>query len=182
MKIFNFLALSAIALFAAVAPVQAQVSCNVELSIGAQISEVRSNGIALSDNGGVIAPGIGCDYAVQGFVIGVLTRYDFSDLASTGGMFTVASKLGYKINDQVTPYALVGISSSRFDFGLGKTKTEDAFMYGFGLQVGLFEGTALRVEYDRVDFDTKNFGSGLVSPTESIIRVGMTYDIYKGAF
>jgi outer membrane immunogenic protein len=180
MKKYLIAAAAPIALFAAAAPASAQ-GFRAEIHGGWDQVSATNN----EDNGIVYGIGLGYDIAISDkALIGLDLSADLSSLEECeAGVIkarrdlAAAVRLGYKVSDNGTLYALAGYSNARFRFDYKTaanvtTSTSgnlDGFRIGAGYQHGFGNGAYGKVEYRYSNYEAD------VSRHQVLVGVGIGF-------
>jgi outer membrane immunogenic protein len=136
---------------------------------------------------------VGYNYQFSNFVVGIEADYSLSDLRNTTAlpiaftdqanritnMGTVTGRLGYAM-DQWLIYAKGGFAWARerseiivpFVFDAEATQDRTGWTVGAGLEYGMGANWSAKVEYDYLDFGTKNY-----SETSPLLLAPISVDV-----
>lgn len=161
-------------------------SCYVQALGSASVSTFTSPGVVtVSASDWTATGGVGCDYRVERFVIGILGRYDrrigSQDPIKADHAWSGAARLGYMINPGVMGYGLAGITQQTFQ---ADTLKQDArgLLVGAGLEIDLGRGLALTVEYSQARLGSWTDSGIKVDPATQSARLGLTYRFFGSPF
>ncbi len=103
-----------------------------------------------------------------------LSEDDFKSQIKARESFGFSTRLGYKVTDATGIYARVGYQRTKFkatisdyDSRNSENSTQEALVYGAGLETGLGSKTSLRAEYIIEDYDS--------ATSNSKLSVGISY-------
>lgn len=167
-------------------PAKADTGCFVGGSTGANVSASRlsdgNTGFDVGTASPMISGEAGCKLAVQGFSLGGLLRYDYTnanikvDAASIKqhGRWMALATVGAPINDSTSVYALGGLSGTKFDFADVQSKTAMNWVIGGGISTNLFKtGLSLFAEYNAILPKDLHVDGVTFKSAEHIARVGV---------
>ena len=165
---------------------RADTGCFVGGSTGANVSASRlsdgNTGIDVGTASPMISGEAGCKLAIQGFSLGGLLRYDYTnanikvDAASIKqhGRWMALATLGAPLNDSTSIYALGGLSGTKFDFADVQSKTAMNWVIGGGISTNLFKtGLSLFAEYNAILPKDLHVDGVTFKNAEHIARVGV---------
>lgn len=99
-----------------------------------------------------------------------LSDDDFKSQIKARESFGFSTRLGYKVADATGIYARVGYQRTKFKAtfdGDSENSTQEALVYGAGLETGLSNKTSVRAEYTIEDYDS--------TTSNSKLSVGLSY-------
>lgn len=147
-------------------------SCYVGGSLNGQIASVKEDSVTFSDKGvgyGVLA---GCQIGLGSLDVGGRLGYDWTKHEAHMGSWHAAGILGWRLNEHVRPYALLGVTGVDVDANF------KGIVGGAGLEIALAKQLAATIEYNRVWLDARTIEDVKVKPSIDVIRLGLVYKLF----
>jgi outer membrane immunogenic protein len=162
---------------------------NIDLGGGAlSVDGISGNGVG----GGLYA---GYDYSIGSMFIGVEANANLTSASvsasltglgnariSTRESYGVSARVGGKLSDTTGLYARLGWQNTKFKARLSDgvdtvtfKDTQDAFVYGAGLETSVAANTSVRVEYTIEDFGSAGLGVNGLSVDNNKLALGLSY-------
>ncbi len=98
----------------------------------------------------------------------------------SGFSFDVSPRIGVTVSDNILVYALGGYTSIKFSsrgFANDQSKSLGGYRYGAGIEVGIMEDIAVRLEYVRTEHSSVTWINGGDSfnfdPSTQVIKIGV---------
>ncbi len=160
---------------------------NVEVIAGGVLADTEIKGAetSLSSAGGVAGLGIGVDLYSDRFVLGALARYSL--MSAKGQVFgidvendrlwEVAARAGFRLNEHVLPYVLVGWSGTAVKASILELDSKvSGLMFGGGLELTLSPQMFMRAEYTYHSLDSvKAMEAVELAPAMHLVRVAVGF-------
>ena len=173
----------------------AGTSCYVEGSGAKHVSSTRvsdqiDGAITIAAEGAQIGLGVGCDVSQGQALVGLLARYDWTDVSGrvgeaqvgTDAMWSAAIRGGFRINPGTLVYGLVGIAGTELSLGEIDIKPQ-GLLYGLGVETDIgVNNLAVGLEWDHVAWDPRTADGDIrVRPDTDIIRLTLKVklDLFK---
>lgn len=94
--------------------------------------------------------------------------------------FDLSGRVGFTVSDNILIYGLGGYTSTKFGsqgFTTDQSTSLSGYRYGAGLEFGIMEDLAIRVEYVRTEYSQMSLGESFNSftfdPSSQIFRIGV---------
>lgn len=157
-------------MFAPRAEAQA-AGCYIGGSLNGQIASIKDDGVTFTDKGvgyGVLG---GCSIGIGPVDLGGRLGYDWTKHEESMGAWHAAAILGWRLNEHVRPYALLGVT------GVDVSANFKGIIGGAGLEIALAKHLAATLEYNKVWLDARTIEDVKVKPSIDVIRLGLIYKL-----
>lgn len=186
------LALALAGLFAMSGPALAQ-SCYVQGLAGSTIAGAKAadgaGSVTISADGLTVGFGGGCDLRYRRGVVGLLGRYEFSDVSAQvwdgklglGNSWLLGARAGFLVNPHVLVYGLAGVTGT--ELKLDATNIDKrGLTLGAGIEIDLTHHLSLTAEYNHTGLGKLQTDGAQIDADAHSIRLGLMWrfigDIY----
>ena len=167
----------------------AATDCYVGAGAGKNLSQIEASDptgkVSIGFDGFQIGARVGCDIGMGPLVAGAFVGYDIVNADTkidslkldADDYASVGLRAGYKVNDGVLAYGLLGLAAPDFKFN---SSDDSGVLYGAGLEIefgNIAPGLVGYVEWNRIDWrssrlDMGEDGSLKLAPSTDTIMVG----------